>query len=55
MRRGPGCGKNTESGSSVCLITIYWSAPDRFGLTDDEIALACASHQGAPEHVDAIT
>lgn len=24
---------------------------DRFGLTDEEIALACASHSGEPEHV----
>jgi L-asparaginase II len=26
---------------------------DRFGLTDDEIALACSSHSGEPEHVAA--
>src|SRR5215213_8457021 len=26
---------------------------DRLGLTDAEIALACASHSGEPEHVEA--
>jgi L-asparaginase II len=26
-------------------------AADRFGFTDAEIALACASHSGEPEHV----
>ncbi|HZW47130.1 MAG TPA: asparaginase, partial [Microvirga sp.] len=26
-------------------------AADKYGLTDEEIALACASHSGEPEHV----
>jgi L-asparaginase II len=26
---------------------------DRYGLTDEEIALACSSHSGEPEHVEA--
>ena len=33
---------------------IETGAADRFGLTDKELALACASHKGEPAHVDAI-
>ncbi len=33
---------------------IESGAADRFGLTDRELALACASHQGEPAHVRAI-
>ena len=29
-------------------------AADAYGLTDRQLALACASHQGAPIHVDAV-
>ena len=35
------------------LAMVESGAPDRFGLTDDEIALACASHTGAQVHVRA--
>ncbi len=30
-------------------------AAEAFGLTDRQLALACASHSGAPVHVDAVT
>ena len=33
------------------LPLIESGAADKFGLTDEEIALACASHSGEPEHV----
>ena len=33
---------------------IETGAADRFGLTDRELALACASHKGEPAHIDAI-
>ena len=35
------------------LPLIETGAADRFGLTDAEIALACASHSGEPDHADA--
>ena len=35
------------------LPLIESGAADRYGLTDAEIALCCASHNGEPEHVDA--
>jgi L-asparaginase II len=35
------------------LPLIETGAADRYGLTDAEIALACASHNGEPEHVAA--
>ena len=36
------------------LPLIETGAADRFGLTDKELALACASHKGEPAHVDAV-
>ncbi len=33
------------------LPLVATGAADRFGLTDDELALACASHNGEPAHV----
>lgn len=33
------------------LPLIESGAADKYGLTDEEIALACASHSGEPEHV----
>ncbi|MFZ5964398.1 asparaginase [Thalassococcus sp. BH17M4-6] len=37
------------------LPLITSGAADRFGLTDAQLALACASHQGATLHTDAVT
>jgi L-asparaginase II len=34
-----------------CLPLILSGAADRFGFTDEEIALCCASHNGEPEHL----
>jgi len=34
-----------------CLPVIESGAAERFGLTDEEIALCCSSHNGEPEHV----
>jgi L-asparaginase II len=34
-----------------CVPLIESGAADRFGFSDEEIALACASHNGEPEHV----
>ena len=34
-----------------CLPVIESGAADRFGFTDEEVALACASHNGEPEHL----
>ena len=34
-----------------CLALIESGAAERFGFSDEEIALACASHNGEPEHV----
>ena len=34
-----------------CVPLIESGAADRFGFTDEEIALACASHNGEPDHV----
>jgi L-asparaginase II len=34
-----------------CLAMVESGAADRFGLTDEEIALCCASHNGEPQHV----
>ncbi len=34
-----------------CLPVIESGAADRFGFSDEEVALACASHSGEPEHV----
>jgi L-asparaginase II len=34
-----------------CLPVIDSGAADRFGFTDEEIALCCSSHNGEPEHV----
>jgi L-asparaginase II len=35
------------------LPLVESGAAERFGLTDDELALACASHEGEPAHVRA--
>lgn len=34
-----------------CLPVVESGAADRFGFTPEDIALACSSHQGEPEHV----
>ena len=34
-----------------CVPLIESGAADHFGFTDEEIALACSSHNGEPEHV----
>jgi L-asparaginase II len=34
-----------------CLPVIESGAADAFGFTDEELALACASHNGEPEHI----
>jgi L-asparaginase II len=34
-----------------CLPMIETGAADRYGFTNEEIALCCASHSGEPEHV----
>ena len=34
-----------------CLPLIESGAADRFGFTEEEIALCCASHNGEPDHV----
>lgn len=36
-----------------CLPVFESGAAGRFGFTDEEVALACASHSGEPEHVRA--
>jgi L-asparaginase II len=36
------------------LLLIESGAADRYALTDEEIALACASHGGEPAHVDGV-
>src|SRR5712672_3597165 len=35
------------------LVLVESGAADRFGLTDQELALACSSHNGEPDHVAA--
>lgn len=37
------------------LPLVLSGAADGFGLSERQLALACASHQGAPSHVDAVT
>lgn len=37
------------------LPLVESGAADRFSLTDEELALACASHSGEPAHVDQVT
>ena len=37
------------------LPLVASGAAERFGLSDEELALACASHGGQPEHVAAAT
>ena len=34
-----------------CLPVVESGAADRFSFTDEELALACASHSGEPEHL----
>lgn len=36
------------------LPLVRTGAADRFGLSDDELALACASHSGEPRHVETV-
>lgn len=40
--------------SSQALPLVMSGAADAFGLGDDELALACASHGGEPRHVDTV-
>ena len=37
------------------LLLVESGAADRFGLTEKEIALACASHRGEPVHTETVT
>ncbi|BBK35301.1 asparaginase [Allostella sp. ATCC 35155] len=37
------------------LLLVESGAADRFGLTDRELALACASHRGEPVHTEAVS
>ena len=37
------------------LELVMSGAADAYSMTDAELALACASHNGEPEHVDAVT
>jgi L-asparaginase II len=37
------------------LALVETGAADRYGLSDEELALACASHSGEPAHVDGVT
>src|SRR5215470_3274662 len=36
------------------IALVESGAADRFGLTDVQLSLACASHNGEPRHVDAV-
>ena len=36
------------------LPLIESGAADRYGLSDEELALACASHSGEPAHVEGV-
>jgi L-asparaginase II len=38
----------------LAIPLVESGAADKFGLTDRELALACASHSGEPGHVDAV-
>jgi len=38
----------------LAIPLVESGAADRYGLTEKEIALACASHSGEPGHVDAV-
>jgi L-asparaginase II len=37
------------------LALVESGAADRFGLSDEELALTCASHSGEPAHVEGVT
>src|ERR1700722_879472 len=37
------------------LALVESGAADRFGLSDEDLALACASHSGEPAHVEGVT
>ncbi len=37
------------------LALVETGAADRYGLSDEELALACASHSGEPAHVEGVT
>ena len=41
--------------SMQALAMATSGAIDRFNLSDEELALACASHQGEPEHIEGVT
>jgi L-asparaginase II len=36
------------------LVLVETGAADRYGLSDEELALACASHSGEPAHVEGV-
>jgi len=36
------------------LVLVESGAPERFGLSDEELAVACASHGGEPGHIDTV-
>jgi L-asparaginase II len=41
--------------SMQALAMVTSGAIHHFALTDEELALACASHQGEPEHIEGVT
>ena len=41
--------------SMQALAMVTWGAIDRFQLSDEELALACASHQGELAHVEGVS
>ena len=41
--------------SMQALAMVTSGAIDKFQLTDEELALACASHQGEPAHIEGVT
>jgi L-asparaginase II len=38
----------------ICAVVVASGAADRFGFTDQELAVAAGSHSGEPYHVDAV-
>ena len=59
LRQGGDIGRPVYARSAVkalqALPLVASGAAERFGLTNEELALACASHGGQPEHVAAAT
>jgi L-asparaginase II len=41
--------------SMQALAMVTSGALERFGLSDEELALACASHQGEPAHIEGVS